>query len=127
MLRNYPVYATIAVKDLGKARTFYEQTLGFTASMESDEGVMYDSGGTRVFVYPSQFAGTAQQTVASWEVDDLDKVAEDLRGRGIKFEQYDLPGLKTNKDGIAEMGEERGFWFKDPDGNILSVGQQRRR
>ena len=127
MLRNYPVYATIAVKDLGKARAFYEQTLGFTTSMESDEGVMYDSGGTRLFVYPSQFAGTAQQTVASWEVDDLDKVAEDLRGRGIRFEQYDFPGLKTNKDGIAEMGEERGFWFKDPDGNILSVGQQRRR
>ena len=123
MLRNYPVYASIAVKDLGKARAFYEQTLGFTTSMESDEGVMYDSGGTRLFVYPSQFAGTAQQTVASWEVDDLDKVAEDLRGRGIRFEQYDFPGLKT-VDGIAEIQGVKGAWFKDPDGNIIAVGQQ---
>jgi extradiol dioxygenase family protein len=127
MLRNYPVFATIAASDLGRARKFYEQTLGFSAVQEAEDGVMYESGGARFFLYPSQFAGTAQQTVASWEVDDLDKVAEDLRGRGIKFEQYDLPGLKTNEKGIAETGDLRGFWFKDPEGNILSVGEQQRR
>src|SRR5438105_3723966 len=97
MLRNYPVAATIAVKDIGKARTFYEKTLGFSPAQEDEGGVLYESGSTRFLVYPSQFAGTGKQTAASWQVDDIDKVAEDLRGRGITFEQYDFPGWKTDK------------------------------
>jgi catechol 2,3-dioxygenase-like lactoylglutathione lyase family enzyme len=122
MLRNYPVAATIAVADLTRARKFYEETLGFVPEDTSD-GVMYESGGARFLVYPSQFAGTGKQTVAAWNVDDLDKVATDLRGRGIKFEQYDLPGVKTDENGIATFGDSRGFWFKDTEGNILSVVQ----
>ena len=114
---------TIPAADLARARKFYEETLGFVPEQDNPDGVLYESGGTRFLVYPSQFAGTGKQTVASWNVDDLDKVAADLRGRGITFEQYDMPGVKTDKNGIATFGDNRGFWFKDPEGNILSVIQ----
>ncbi|TDC52811.1 VOC family protein [Jiangella ureilytica] len=123
MLNDYPVYATIATGDMARARSFYEETLGFTAEMEDPAGgVMYRSGATRFLLYESQFAGTAQQTVGTWIVDDADATVDELVGKGVTFEQYDLPGLKTDERGIAELGPFRGAWFKDPDGNILNVG-----
>jgi catechol 2,3-dioxygenase-like lactoylglutathione lyase family enzyme len=125
MLNDYPVYATIATGDLARARAFYEGTLGFNADMEDPTGgVIYGSGGgTRFLLYPSEFAGSAQQTVATWFVDDVDAMVAELAGRGVTFEQYDLPGLKTDERGIAELGPFKGAWFKDPDGNIVNVGQ----
>jgi catechol 2,3-dioxygenase-like lactoylglutathione lyase family enzyme len=123
MLNDYPVYATIATKDLAKARTFYEETLGLKAEREQPDGILYQAGmGTKIFVYPSEFAGTAQSTLASWMVDDLDSTVDELGRQGITFEQYDFPGLKTDEKGIAALGEIRGAWFKDPDGNILNIG-----
>jgi catechol 2,3-dioxygenase-like lactoylglutathione lyase family enzyme len=62
--------------------------------------------------------------VVTWMVDDLDRVVDELSAKGITFEQYDLPGLKTDERGIADAGNVKGAWFKDPDGNILNVGQQ---
>ena len=124
MLSTYPVFATIAVSDLQRAKSFYEQTLGFSPEREQVDGIMYRSGDSRFFVYPSQFSGSAQQTVASWEVDDLEAVVADLSQRGITFEQYDLEYLKTDERGIADSGGFRVAWFKDPDGNILAVGEE---
>jgi catechol 2,3-dioxygenase-like lactoylglutathione lyase family enzyme len=124
MLSDHPVYATIATADLARARAFYEGTLGFSADMEdATGGVIYASGGTRFLVYPSEYAGGPPQTVATWFVADVDQVVTELAGKGITFEQYDLPGLKTDERGIAETGPFKGAWFKDPDGNILNVGQ----
>jgi hypothetical protein len=77
-----------------------------------------------VVLYPSQFAGASNVTVATWMVDDVDRVVDELSAKGITFEQYDFPGLKTDERGIADAGNVKGAWFKDPDGNILSVGQQ---
>lgn len=123
MLSDYPVHATIATGDLARARVFYEETLGFSAEMEDETGgVFYRSGGTRFLLYQSAFAGSAQQTLATWVVDDADAAVDDLAAKGVTFEQYDLPGLKTDERGIAEFGPFRGAWFKDPDGNILNVG-----
>jgi catechol 2,3-dioxygenase-like lactoylglutathione lyase family enzyme len=123
MLSDHPVYATIATGDLARARAFYEGTLGFSAEMEDDAGgILYRSGATRFLLYQSAFAGGAQQTVATWVVDDADAAVDELAGKGVTFEQYDLPGLKTDARGIAEFGPFRGAWFKDPDGNILNVG-----
>ncbi|MDQ3210632.1 MAG: hypothetical protein M3Q20_05540 [Actinomycetota bacterium] len=86
---------------------------------------MYEAGGgTWILVYPSQFAGTAQSTSMTFEVADLEPAIDELAGRGVTFEQYDFPGLKTDERGIAEIEGERGAWFKDPDGNILAVGQR---
>ena len=125
MLNDHPVYATIATGDLARARAFYEGTLGFSAEMADPEGgVMYGSGGTRFLLYPSEFAGAPQQTVATWFVDDVDAIVVELTGKGITFEQYDLPGLQTDERGIAETGPFKGAWFKDPDGNILAVEQR---
>jgi catechol 2,3-dioxygenase-like lactoylglutathione lyase family enzyme len=122
MLESAEAYATIAVSDLDRARKFYEETLGMRAREQRSDGVIYEVGkGTAFLVYPSQFAGTSQSTAMSFTVDDVDQVVKELRNRGVAFEEYDLPGLKTT-DGIAEIEGERAAWFKDPDGNILAIG-----
>src|SRR5687768_3405862 len=124
MLSSASAHATIAVSDLERARKFYEDTLGLTSKEERADGVAYGAGDSWFLVYPSQFAGTNQATTMTFEVDDLNAAVDDLLGRGVTFEQYDFPGLKTDERGIAEIAGERGAWFKDPDGNILAVGQR---
>jgi catechol 2,3-dioxygenase-like lactoylglutathione lyase family enzyme len=115
---------TIAVSDMDKAKEFYGGTLGLTAKDERSDGIRYEAGGgTLLLVYTSQFAGTAKSTSMSFEVADLEKSVEELRGRGVVFEDYDMPGLKT-VNGIAEIQGVKGAWFKDPDGNILALGQE---
>jgi len=117
-------HATIAVSDLDRAKKFYEGTLGLKQVDERSDGVRYQTGGGDwILVYPSQFAGTAKSTYMTFEVDDVEMAVKELRDRGIVFEEYDFPGLKT-VDGIAEIQGAKGAWFKDPDGNILAVGQQ---
>ena len=117
-------HATIAVSDIDRAKKFYQETLGLKVIDERSDGVRYGAGeGTWLLVYPSQFAGSAKSTVVTFDVTDLDTVVKELRERGVVFEEYDMPGLKT-VDGIAEIQGVRGAWFKDPDGNILAVGQR---
>ena len=123
MLNQYPIYATLPASDIGRAKKFYEETLGLSIFEEREDGIFFEAGGgTRVFVYPSQFAGTNQATAATWEVDDIEKVVGALRDAGVTFEEYDFPGLKT-ENGIATTPNFKGAWFKDPEGNILSVIQ----
>jgi catechol 2,3-dioxygenase-like lactoylglutathione lyase family enzyme len=115
---------TVAVSDMDRAKQFYGEVLGLKVVEDRPDGMMYDAGGgTVLLVYPSQFAGTAESTCVSFDVSDLDQTVKDLRDSGIVFEDYDLPGLKT-VDGIAVIEGLRGAWFKDPDGNILAVGEQ---
>jgi catechol 2,3-dioxygenase-like lactoylglutathione lyase family enzyme len=114
--------ATIPAKDLDGTRKFYEGVLGLEVVMENPAGITYRSGDSVVSLYPTEFAGTAQHTLGGFIVDDVDAAVADLRARGVTFEEYDMPGLKT-ENGIAELGGERGAWFKDPEGNILSVFQ----
>ena len=124
MLSNSRVAAMIAVKDIEKAKPFYTDTLGLKITKEEPEGVEFEcGGGTTLVLYPSSFAGTAQNTVAAWEVDDFEATIADLRSRGVTFEEYDMPGLKT-ENGMAKLGNFRGAWFKDPDGNILAVTER---
>ena len=112
--------ATLPVSDHERAKAFYGETLGFELEEDTPGGTMYKVGSSHVFVYPSQFAGTNQATAATFLVDDLESAVAELKGKGVTFEEYDFPGLKT-VDGIAELEGERGAWFKDPDGNILAV------
>jgi catechol 2,3-dioxygenase-like lactoylglutathione lyase family enzyme len=124
MFESARAVPTIAVSDIDRAKEFYGGTLGLKAHEERVDGIRYEVGeGTVLLVYPSQFAGTAQSTCMAFQVSDLDQAVEELRGRGVVFEEYDMPGLKT-VNGIAEVQGIRGAWFKDPDGNILSVGQE---
>ncbi|HVR44162.1 MAG TPA: VOC family protein [Thermoanaerobaculia bacterium] len=127
MLKDKPAMATIAVKDMTIARKFYEGTLGLERSENgSDDAVVYKSGDSRVLVYVSQYAGTNQATAASWEVGDgLDEIVKDLKGKGVRFEHYDLPETRREGD-IHHAGPTRVAWLKDPDGNILSLFSENR-
>ncbi len=123
MLGNHSVYAILGVKDLEEAKQFYEQKLGLTKIDENPGGVTYKSGETKVFVYPSEYAGTNQANAAWWEVDDIESVVEDLKGKGITFEHYDMEGVSLEGD-IHVMGPMKAAWFKDPSGNILYLGSK---
>jgi catechol 2,3-dioxygenase-like lactoylglutathione lyase family enzyme len=115
--------ATLPASDMARARGFYEGTLGLGAVEENAGGVMYQAGSGMVFLYASEFAGTNQATAATFEVDDIEATAEELRGKGVTFEEYDMPQLKT-ENGIADLEGDRGAWFKDPEGNIISLIQR---
>lgn len=124
MFESATAHATIAVSDLERAKAFYEGTLRLKLKDERSDGVTYEAGGgTWFLLYPSQFAGTAKSTYMAFEVGDLGAAVKELRDRGVVFEEYDMPGLKT-VDGIAEIQGVRGAWFKDPDGNILALGER---
>ena len=113
--------ATLAVSDLDRARDFYENTLGLTSPTEMAGAVLYQSGDSRILVYPSEFAGTNQATAATWAVgDDFDAIVDDLRSKGVTFEHYDLPDTTLEGD-VHVMGGFKAVWFKDPDGNILNL------
>ena len=124
MLADQHFLATIAVSDVNRARAFYEQTLGFKPTREVAEFglVGYESGSGSVLLYASEFAGTNKATVLSFDVptDAYDAEITALRQAGVTFETYDLPGT-TWEDGVARMGDQRAAWFRDPDGNILSL------
>ncbi len=87
---------------------------------EDEAGVWYEFSQRVLLVYPSSFAGSAQSTAAEWVVRDIGAVMAELRSRGVEFEEYDFPGLKT-ENGLAMIGDSKGAWFKDSEGNILSI------
>ena len=123
MLKNHPIVPYIPAADVARARRFYEQKVGLTAREEVAGGVVYECGnGSWIFLYPSGGAGTSQASQAFWQVDDLAAEVADLRERGVVFEEYDLPGLKT-VNGIATSGGTKAAWFKDTEGNIMALIQ----
>ncbi len=121
MLKDYDTMACLAAKDFDRAKKFYEN-LGFAGKDETDGGVIFKSGKTEFLVYPSQFAGTNQATAMGWKVDDVEAEVTELKDKGVVFEEYDFPGLKT-ENSIATTGNERAAWFKDSEGNIIAVSQ----
>lgn len=125
MLSDKNAVAVVAVKNMDAAKKFYEETLGLSSEKGDDMGgVYYKTGNSGVFVYESQFAGTNKATGVTWGVgNDLEKIMSDLRSKGVKFEQYDIPGL-TREGDVHVMGELKSAWFKDPDGNILNLVNQ---
>ena len=123
MLSNAPVAPALPASDMARARAFYEQTLELPVVEEDLGGVTFRCGeGSALLVYPSEFAGTNKATAAAFRVDDLDAVMSRLRERGVVFEDYDLPELKT-VDGVATFGDSRGAFFTDPEGNIIGLAQ----
>jgi catechol 2,3-dioxygenase-like lactoylglutathione lyase family enzyme len=126
VLSNYKVGAGLAVSDMAKAREFYEGQLGLLVSIDSAENVQYrcaEDSVLHIYLSP-EHASKATETLASWGVDDIEKVVEDLTERGVTFEQYDEPGLKTDEKGIATFeGDAKVAYFKDPDGHTLSIAQ----
>ena len=121
MLGDSDAYATIAVSDMDAAKKFYSETLGLEQVSESPGGVVYKSGNSHIFVYPSMTAGTNQATYAGWTVEDVETTVKELKDKGVKFEQYDDLPQVTRQGDIHVMGDLKAAWFKDPSGNILSL------
>jgi predicted enzyme related to lactoylglutathione lyase len=121
MFEDAVTMATVAVKDVKNAAKFYEGTLGLKSAGNDEPQVrVYKAGDSKLLVYQSSFAGTNKATAATWAVDNVDKVVESLKAKGVKFEHYDMPGM-TRQGDIHVAGKRKNAWFKDPDGNILSV------
>ncbi|RWB52410.1 VOC family protein [Mesorhizobium sp.] len=122
MLENSNATANLAVKDLEKAKAFYEGTLGLKQVDDmAGELIVYKSGDTVINVYHSQFAGTNKATAVTWAVgDQIEPIVESLRSKGVAFEHYDMPGLSLEGDIHVGHGMKVA-WFKDPDGNILNL------
>jgi predicted enzyme related to lactoylglutathione lyase len=121
MLGNADAKAMIAVKDLDRARKFYEDTLGLqTTDAMGGEVLTVKSGDTTINVYRSEFAGTNKATALTFDVNDIDTEVRELKDKGVFFEQYDMPGLERKGDLYVAQGMKTA-WFKDPDGNILSL------
>ena len=122
MLAKRRAYATIPVADMKRAKRWYEEKLGLKPATESEVGAQYNlGGGTGFMLYPTQFAGKAPNTLLGFESTDVEGDVAALKKKGVKFEEYDMPGLKT-VNSIAVMGKTRGAWFKDSEGNILAIG-----
>jgi catechol 2,3-dioxygenase-like lactoylglutathione lyase family enzyme len=119
---DWSLGTTIPAKDLERTRRFYEDVLDAQVVMEDPGGIIYRSGDSYFSLYPTEYAGTAQHTLAAFMVRDVEATVAQLRGKGVTFEDYDLPGVKT-VNGIADLDGTKGAWFKDPEGNILSVVQ----
>ena len=121
MLGKADATPMIAVRDLDRARQFYERTLGLeTKEAMGGEVLEVKSGDTLINVYRSEFAGTNQATALTFDVDDIESEVRDLKDKGVFFEHYDMPGLEQRGDLYVAEGMKTA-WFKDPDGNILSL------
>jgi len=122
MLSNSPVMAVIPAEDLDRALAFYTDILGLQAATDKRLGfVIFKAGkNSRVMIYERGRA-TAENTALHFTVPDLEATAKALVEKGVKLEQYDFPGLKTNELGIAEYGGTTHVWFVDPEGNIVTV------
>jgi len=123
MLQQAPMYAYIPARDMARARRFYEEKLGLKPGKELEGGVTYEfAKGTACFLYPTPNAGTSKASQAFWEVDDVEREVRELKARGVRFEEYDMPGMKT-ENGIATAGGAKAAWFKDSEGNTLALVQ----
>jgi catechol 2,3-dioxygenase-like lactoylglutathione lyase family enzyme len=122
MLASYPIHATLPATDLERAKRFYTEKLGLTAESEAQEGIFFRSGDTRFLVFPSGGTASGTHTQLSWTVDDIATEVAALQARGVNFEEYDMPSLKTI-NGVALMGPVKIAWMKDSEGNLLSIAQ----
>jgi predicted enzyme related to lactoylglutathione lyase len=123
MLQNAPMYSYIPAKDVARARRFYEDKVGLKPKQEIAGGVVYEFGkGTACFLYPTQNAGTSRASQAYWQVQDIERELAELKKRGVQFEEYDMPAMKT-VNSIFTGGGAKAAWFKDSEGNILAVIQ----
>jgi catechol 2,3-dioxygenase-like lactoylglutathione lyase family enzyme len=124
MLENAEIAAVVPVSDIDRACEFYGDKLGLKLEIRRDDlpqsrEAEFRAGEGTLVVYESVGAGQSRATVAGFRVPDIDVAVRELRGRGVAFEEYDMPDLKTD-NGIVTIGDLRAAWAKDPDGNIIA-------
>jgi catechol 2,3-dioxygenase-like lactoylglutathione lyase family enzyme len=130
MLKNGRIAARLPTQDLKRARAFYADKLGLHPVEEREGGLRYVGAAGEFALFESAGAASGAHTQMGWEVEDIEATVADLRSRGVVFEEYDFPGLRT-VDGIADIEgnypskgtRERGAWFRDSEGNLLGIGQ----
>jgi catechol 2,3-dioxygenase-like lactoylglutathione lyase family enzyme len=123
MLGDHPITPVLLAKDLDAARDFYHDKLGLEILHDSDDAVVFKCGGDTHLDVTRSTVGTAdEQTQASWQVDDVRAEVAQLRARGVRVEEYDTPGLKT-EDGVADIGFAWAAWIVDPGRNALGILQ----
>jgi predicted enzyme related to lactoylglutathione lyase len=125
MFKNTKAFSSFSVNDLAKAKEFYNNVLGLDVT-ENKMGILelHIAGGNRIIIYPKPNHEPASFTILNFPVEDVEKSVDELTKRGVVFEHYDMPDIKTNEKGIATGGGgPKIAWFKDPAGNILSVLQ----
>jgi catechol 2,3-dioxygenase-like lactoylglutathione lyase family enzyme len=130
MLEHNDVATRLPVQDLKRARSFYAEKLGLEPVEERPGGLLYRCGRGSFALFLSAGAAAGTHTQMGWEVADIETTVAALRSRGVVFEEYDLPGLKT-VNGIAQIAGnypskgtgEKGAWFKDSEGNLVGIGQ----
>jgi predicted enzyme related to lactoylglutathione lyase len=125
MLQHARITAVVPVSDVEAAVRFYGDTLGLKlkerrSDLPENREAEFEAGDGTLLAYESVGAGKSRHTVAGFRVEDIDATVVSLRERGVVFEEYDLPDLKT-ENGIAAVGDVRAAWCKDPDGNVLVV------
>jgi catechol 2,3-dioxygenase-like lactoylglutathione lyase family enzyme len=122
MLADKDAAANLVVKDLKAAKKFYEGTLGLKpVGREGEHLIAYRRGVSTLLVYKSQYAGTNKATAVTWTVgNELEEIVRALKAKGVTFEHYELPGM-TRKGDVHVAAGMKAAWFKDPDGNILSI------
>lgn len=128
MLANAEIAAIVPVSDVDKAVEFYGDKLGLELQVRRDDlpqnrEAEFRAGDGTLVVYESVAAGQSRGTLAGFRVEDVDAVVAGLRERGVAFEEYDLPDLKT-ENAIATIGDLRAAWARDPDGNIIAFEQR---
>jgi len=113
MLKNAPIRAYIPASNITRARKFYEEIIGLQPKTEYAGGVVYECGGSEVFLYPTPNAGTSQASQAFWQVSDVEAEVAELNARGVKFEEYDMPPGMAMKNSIVTAGGAKTAWFRD--------------
>ncbi len=116
------VTAMIPAHNVERAVQWYDQKLGFKPARTDEYGATFEFNGVSAFLYKSDYAGTAEHTLLSFDTTDLLADMAELRGKGVAFLDYDLPALKT-ENGVADFGPVKNAWAKDSEGNILGFVQ----
>jgi catechol-2,3-dioxygenase len=121
MFKDTKAFSGFSVDDLSKAKQFYNQTLGLEVSEANGMLTLHLAGGANVLIYPKPNHTPATFTILNFPVANVERSVDELTRRGVRFERYDLPDLKTDEKGIFHGGGPKIAWFTDPAGNIISV------
>lgn len=122
MLANATYHATLPASDFERAKAFYADKLGLTPASDVPGGAFYESEGTRFLLFPSAGVASGTHTQLGFAVDDIAATVNELKQRGVQFEEYDFPGFDKTTS-IATTGDVQSAWFKDTEGNLLGIVQ----
>jgi catechol 2,3-dioxygenase-like lactoylglutathione lyase family enzyme len=121
VLADHPLRASLATSDASRAKDWYAQHLGWTPTQEYVGGLVYSIGGAALSVYETQYAGTAKNTVAVWQVPEVAPALTALRARGVAFDDLEVGGLRTVDGILTDPDGYRNAWFRDADGNVFAL------